>query len=132
MTDNADFDSLFELAQNELKYVVEEFAAYGVQVKPGLEIRKSEKPAFYYDQVSGHIYIFIPTLTTFTGVLFTLFLGALFGCENNQELIEVFRLWIPYLVAHEAAHSVRDYYGLVSTDLWLEEQVAVQLAAAMI
>lgn len=131
MTDSADFEALFDLAQEELKHVTEEFAAYGVQVKPGLEVRRAEEPAYFYDAQSGHIYIFIPTLGTFTGILYTLFLASLFGCDNNQELIGIFRLWIPFLIAHEVAHSVRDYYGLASTDLWAEEQVANQFAAAM-
>src|SRR5258708_1030191 len=129
MADSNDFEALFDLTQTEFKYVTEEFAAYGVQVRPGLEVRRAERPSFYYDPDSGHIYIFVPNLSTFAGVLYTIFLSSLFGCENNQELVEIFRLWIPFLIAHEVAHSVRDYYGLLSTDLWVEEQIANQFAA---
>ncbi len=66
------------------------------------------------------------------GKLQALFLRSLMGCADNAELAELLYLLLPFAIAHELAHHCRLRLGLFGADLWLEEQVANQLASAAI
>ncbi len=126
---NAD---LFALARKHFKAFLLEFAGYGMEADPGLELRQGTGLLAYYDMQDGHIYMSIPDLTDPAGKLHMLFLRSMLKCENQAELDRLFRLFIPFVIAHELAHHFRHRFGLFDADnLWREEQIANQLAVAV-
>jgi hypothetical protein len=123
---------LFQLSQNSFKAFVQEFAAYGIHTDPTMEVRRGTGLLCYYDRNDGHIYVSIPDLQSPEGKLHLLLLRSALCCRSNDELLDLFRLLLPYAIAHELAHHYRHRYGLFSDDLWHEEQVANQLATAVV
>jgi hypothetical protein len=123
---------LFALAQDSFRTFLQEFASYGIWAHPDLELRPGHGMLCYYDLKDGHIYLSLPDLTEPTGKLQMLFLRSLMRCESQAELDRFFRLFIPYVIAHELAHHFRHHYGLFTQNLWQEEQIANQLAIAVV
>ncbi len=124
-------DELFDFAKQCFQSFLEEFAAYDIQADPGLELRQGTGMLCYYDIKERQIYLAIPNLTDPAGKLHLLFLRSLLKCETTAELVHFFRLFLPHVIAHELAHHYRHRYGLFTTNLWHEEQVANQLAVAV-
>lgn len=122
---------LFAFAQLYFRNFVEEFARYGIETDPGLELRRGNGLLCYYDQKDRQIYLSLPNLAEPVGKLHMLFLRSLLGCENQDELWQFFYLFLPHVIAHELAHHYRHRYGQLSDNLWHEEQVANQLAVAV-
>jgi hypothetical protein len=122
---------LFDLARQCFKDFLAEFAAYGIQADPDMELRPGSGMLCYYDFRDGHVYLSIPDPNDPAGKLHMLFLRSLLRCESQAELNQFFRLFIPHVVAHELAHHFRHRYGLFGNNLWHEEQVANQLAVAV-
>ncbi len=122
---------LFDLARQCFQDFLAEFAAYGIQANPDMELRPGSGMLCYYDFRDGHVYLSIPDPNAPAGKLHMLFLRSLLRCESQAELIQFFRLFIPHVVAHELAHHFRHRYGLFGNNLWHEEQVANQLAVAV-
>ncbi len=56
---------------------------------------------------------------------------SVLNCDSEADLAELVQLLLPTLIAHEVGHLLRDKRGLFGTDLWFEEQVANQMAAAL-
>ncbi len=54
----------------------------------------------------------------------TLVIKQLFGIENSEEFTYLMNQFLPFLIAHEFMHYLRDCYDKLSSDLWLEEQIA--------
>ncbi len=127
---NAELD-LFKLGQHYLDAFIQEFAAYGIHTGSDIELCRGTGMLCYYDLEDGHIYLSLPDLDTPAGKLHMLFLRSLLSCQSNQEVAELFRLLLPQVVAHELAHCFRHRRGLFTDDLWHEEQIANQLAAAV-
>ncbi len=134
MTLNADSLNLdlFALGQGHFHNFLAEFAAYGLQADPGLELRRGTGLLCYYSLEERHIYLSVPDFSQPTGKLQALFLRSLLGCESNEELLRFFHLMIPHVIAHELAHHYRHRYGLFGQSLWQEEQVANKLAVAVV
>jgi hypothetical protein len=131
MEDSPDID-LYELGQNHFTRFLAEFAAYGIEADPGLEMRPGSGMLCYYSLEDRHIYLSVPDLKTPVGRLQALFFRSLLGCETNDELIYFFRLFLPHIISHELAHHFRQRYGLFGDSLWHEEQVANKLAVAVV
>lgn len=131
MIDNSSDLGLLDFARQCFQDFLSEFAAYGIQVDPGLELRQGSGMLCYYDMKDRQIYLGLPNLADPVGKLHLLFLRSLLGCESQAELLQFFRLFLPYVIAHELAHHFRHRYGLFSDSLWYEEQVANQLAVAV-
>jgi hypothetical protein len=110
---------------------VQELANYGLAVDPNLELRRGEGLWSYYNLDDGHIYISVPDMKAATGELHVLLLRSMLGCETNEELDRLSRFLVPYYLAHELAHHLRQRYGQFGEDLWHEEQVANELAIAL-
>lgn len=123
---------LHALAQRYFRAFLDEFAAYGIEADPDLELRQGSGLLCYYDMTDGHIYMSIPEASEPVGKLHLLFLRSLLKCENQAELDRFFKLLLPYVIAHELAHHYRHRAGLFNREnLWHEEQVANQLAIAV-
>lgn len=132
MTDNNTDLDLFALGQKHFDAFIQEFASYGLQADPGIELRRGTGLLCYYSLEDRHIYLSVPDLTKPVGKLQTLLLRSLLGCESNEELLRFFQLFIPHVIAHEMAHHYRHRYGLFGDSLWYEEQVANKLAVAVV
>lgn len=129
--ENPPFPDLFQEAQALFKEMVHELASYGIEVNPNLELRRVVAILSYYDLDDGNIYLGLPDPNTPVGKLMWLVGRSLSFCENDEELTRHLRLFVPHLLAHELGHHVRHRYGLFSDDKWHEEQVANQLAMAI-
>ncbi|RME98922.1 MAG: cyclic nucleotide-binding domain-containing protein [Chloroflexi bacterium] len=123
---------LFQLGQEAFEKFLAEFAAYGIEADPGIELRRGTGLLCYYSLTDRHIYLSVPDLAGPTGKLQALFFRSLLGCQSTGELLYFFRLFIPHIIAHELTHHFRQRYGLFGKSLWLEEQVANKLAVAVV
>ncbi|HXV99778.1 MAG TPA: cyclic nucleotide-binding domain-containing protein, partial [Anaerolineae bacterium] len=124
--------NLFELGQKHFAAFIAEFAGYGIQADPGLELRQGTGLLCYYSLEDRHIYLSVPDFNNPTGKLQALFLRSLLGCTDNEELLRFFELLIPHVIAHELAHHYRHRYGMFGDSLWNEEQIANKLAVAVV
>jgi hypothetical protein len=131
MSETLSDPGLFEFAQLCFRNFLAEFAQYGMEADPGLELRKGNGLLCYYDIKERHIYMALPHLEDPVGKLHMLFLRSLLRCEGQEELWQFFYLFIPHVIAHELAHHFRHRYGQFTDNLWYEEQVANQLAVAV-
>ena len=133
MSSNQDApNDLFALGQNFLNSYLEEFATYGIEADPGLELRKGQGLLCYYSLEDRQIYLSVPDFSQTTGKLQALFLRSLLGCPNNYELFRFLKLFIPHIIAHELAHHFRHRYQTMNGSPWHEEQIANKLAVAMV
>jgi hypothetical protein len=132
MPDNPDTLDLFELGQTHFHKFKQEFAAYGIETDPALELRRGSGMLCYYNLEDGHIYLSVPELNSPVGKLQALFLRSLLGCTTNEELFRFFELFIPHVIAHELAHHYRHRYGRFGQSMYEEEQIANKLAVAVV
>jgi hypothetical protein len=131
MTAPDDGITLFELGQRCFTEFSRELEAYGVVVDPRMELRQGKGMLCYYDLSDGHIYLSIPEAGTPMGDLQQMLLGSFLFCDDEEELVRFFRLFVPRLIAHEIGHHLRHRYGTFGKDMWHEEQVANRLAVAI-
>ncbi|MGQ0602165.1 MAG: cyclic nucleotide-binding domain-containing protein [Anaerolineales bacterium] len=131
MSESLSDPGLFAFAQLCFRNFLEEFAHYGIESDPGLQLRQGNGMLCYYDMKDRQIYLSLPNLSEPVGKLHMLFLRSLLGCESQDELWQFFYLLIPHVIAHELAHHFRHRYGQFTDNLWYEEQVANQLAVAV-
>lgn len=124
-------EDIFRFAQKEFERSLTELRAYGLTVNPALELRRGKGMLCHYNLHDGQIYFSPPDFSEVTGKLHLLFLRSLLACESDEEVFEIFYLLLPYVINHELGHHLRHHYGLFGKDLWLEEQIADQLASAM-
>jgi hypothetical protein len=122
---------LFAFAQLCFRNFLTEFAQYGIEADPGLELRQGNGLLCYYDMKDRQVYLSLPNLSEPVGKLHMLFLRSLLKCETQDELWQFFYLFIPHVIAHELAHHFRHRYGTFTDNLWHEEQVANQLSVAV-
>jgi hypothetical protein len=123
---------LFEIGQQAFTSFIQEFATYGLEADPALELKPGQGMLCYYSLEDGHIYLAVPNLNEPVGKLQALMLRSLLGCESNEDLSRFLRMFIPQVLAHELGHHFRHRYGLFGDSLWHEEQVANQLAIAVV
>jgi hypothetical protein len=123
---------LFALGKEHFDKFIAEFAAYGLQADPGIELRKGSGLLCYYSLEDRHIYLSVPDFNNPIGKLQALFLRSILGCQSNEDLFRFFKLFIPHIIAHELAHHYRHRQGLFGQSLWHEEQVANKLAVAVV
>lgn len=131
MTKPEKFSELFVFARETFRGFIEEFRAYGLDTDPSLQLRKSEGVFCYYDLNDGHIHLVTPDPGDPLGKTQIIFMRMLLGCKSDDELLQLFCLFIPRIIAHELGHYYRHRYGVFGDDLWHEEQVANQLADAV-
>jgi CRP/FNR family cyclic AMP-dependent transcriptional regulator len=123
---------LFELGQKHFNNFKQEFASYGIEADPTMELRQGSGLLCYYSLDDGHIYLSVPDLNSPVGKLQALFLRSLLGCDTNRELMRFFELFIPHVIAHEMAHHFRHRYGKLGDSMWEEEQIANKLSVAVV
>ena len=131
MTEEKEFPDLFELGRQSLERFKKEFASYGIESDPELELRKGAGMLCYYDFNDRQIYLSMPDVNAPTGKLQMMMFRQMICAETNEELMRFLAIFIPFVVSHEMTHHFRDRYGLFSDDSWHEEQLANRLAAAV-
>ncbi len=130
MTKPEKFSDLFAFARETFRILIEEFRAHGLDTGSNLQLRKSKGAFCYFDLNDGHIYIVTPDPGDPLGKTQIIFLRMLLGLESDEQLLRLFCLFIPRIIAHELGHYYRRRHGLFGDDPWYEEQVANQLADA--
>lgn len=131
MSDTSTYPDLFEMGQQAFERYRREFAEYGIEADPEMELRKGAGMLCYYDFNDRHIYLSMPDFNAPTGKLQMLMLREMLSAETNDELMRFLAIFIPFIVAHEMAHHFRHRYGLFGEDSWQEEQLANKMASAV-
>ncbi len=122
---------LFALGKQCFEQFAGELARYGIHIDPNMEVRRGKGVLCYYDLEDGHIYLALPDLTSPLGKLQAMVLASTLSLAGEDELVALFELFVPHVIAHEMAHHLRHRYGLFGENKWEEEQIANQLAAAL-
>jgi CRP-like cAMP-binding protein len=131
--DNEAFEAVFDRAQSLFKEFLAVCRAYGIAPNPKMELRRSTGMNSYYYLQDENIYLAFPRLKGGTGPLYLLFFKQMLDIPSNADILEVFNILLPRLMAHELGHALRHRYNQFDrNNLWLEEQVANQFAMAMI
>jgi cyclic nucleotide-binding protein len=131
--DNEAFEALFDRAQGLFQEFLAICRAYGIEPAPQMELRRSTGMNSYYYLKDGNIYLAFPRLKGGTGPLYLLFFKQMLDIPSNADILEIFNILLPRLMAHELGHALRHRYNQFDRDnLWLEEQVANQFAMSMI
>lgn len=125
-------DDLFALAIEHFARFLREFEQYGMQARPGIQLLRGAGMLCYYSLEDQNIYLSLPDSSAPIGRLQAVFLRSLLGCDSPEQLAELFRLFIPYVIAHELAHHFRHRYGTFGASPWEEEQIANKLAIAVV
>ncbi|MCB0196394.1 MAG: cyclic nucleotide-binding domain-containing protein [Anaerolineae bacterium] len=123
---------LFALGQQHFTHFLAEFAAYGIEADPGIELRQGAGVLCYYSLEDRHIYLSVPDFNQPLGKFQALFLRSLLGCDSDEALFRFLGLFIPHIIAHELAHHYRHRYGMFSDKPWQEEQIANKLSVAVV
>lgn len=125
------YPDLIEMGKQAFARFREEFASYGIECDPALELRKGAGMLCYYDFNDRQIYLSMPDFNAPTGKLQMLMFRQMLSAETNEELMRFLAIFIPFVVAHEMTHHFRHKYGLFSEDSWHEEQLANKMASAV-
>lgn len=123
-------EALFALGQETLSALVEILAGYGVSVDPDLELRRGAGFLSHYSFADRQIYLSVPDGTQPQGKFTLFFLRSVLAYDNDEEVLRLIELLIPWLIAHEVGHHLRQRYGRLDYRLWDEEMIANQLAGA--
>lgn len=123
---------LFDDAKARFEKLRAELAIYGLVVPPSVELREGQGLLCYYDLQDGNIHLSLPDPSHPLGVFQAAIFRSLLRCADDAELASLIRLILPMLLAHELGHYFRHRSGRFGADLWFEEQVANQFAAAVI
>lgn len=122
---------LFALGKRFFEEFVKELARYGVVVDPKMQVKRGTGVLCYYSFEDGNIYLSVPDVRSPVGRLQAMVLASTLTLSGEEELLNLFELFIPHVIAHEIAHHLREKYGLFGENKWEEEQIANQLAVAM-
>lgn len=131
MTEENQLPDLFEIGRESLEAFKKEFASYGIECDPEIELRKGAGMLCYYDFNDRQIYLSMPDLKAPTGKLQMMMFRQMICAETNEELMRFLAIFIPFVVSHEMTHHFRHRYGLFGEDSWQEEQLANKMAAAV-
>jgi CRP-like cAMP-binding protein len=127
------FDHLFSKAETYFNNYVQVLRSYGIEPNPEMRLLHSKGFHNYYDLNDGQIYMALPGMRGGSAQLYLLFVKSTFGLQSNEDVLEMFDLLLPRIVAHEMGHSLRHRYDQFQrNNLWLEEQAANQLAMALV
>lgn len=123
---------LFALGRTYFDRFLQEFATYGLEADPGIELRQGSGVLCYYSLEDRHIYLSVPDFSQPVGKLQALILRSLLGCDNDEALFRFLGLFLPHIIAHELAHHYRHRYGMFGDSAWQEEQIANKLSVAVV
>lgn len=122
---------LFTEAKAHFERFRTDLAGYGLDIGKEVELLDGQGLLCYYDLTDGHVHLSLPDPRDPVGVFQAAMFRSILHCDTEAELAQLVRLLLPTLIAHEMGHLLRHRRGLFGTDLWFEEQVANQFAAAV-
>lgn len=122
---------LFALGKRFFDTIVRELARHGITVDPALGLRREGGVMTHYSLADKKIYLSVPDTSTPVGKLQAMVLASVLGCAGEAELLQLFQIFVPRLIAHEIAHHLRHFHGRFGASPWEEEQVANRFAAAL-
>ncbi len=108
------------------------FAQAGLEARPGIAVLQGENLLCYYDFSDQNVYVSFSESADAESRLRRLLLRSFLCCANDAELVQFLHIFIPYVVAHELTHHLRQRYDLFSADAWHEECVANECASALV
>jgi hypothetical protein len=132
MVEAALFADHFALCERKLDEYLTEFARYGIQAHPALKVQYTNLLYPHYIPDSPILYINVLDPHDPLCQLKAQATMILLSFESIDEFVDFWQLQIPYLIAHELGHHLRDYYQQRGEKHWLEEQIANQFASAAI
>lgn len=122
---------LFALGKRCFDAIVGELARHGVKVDPALALRRGDGVMTHYSLPDKKIYLSVPDPSTPVGKLQAMVLASVLACAGEAELMSLFELFVPRLIAHEIAHHLRHFHHRFGESPWEEEQIANRFAAAL-
>jgi Cyclic nucleotide-binding domain len=130
MTEQAPVD-LFALGKRVFDAFVVELREHGIEVDPSLALRRGDGVMSHYSLPDKKIYLSVPDPSTPVGKLQAMVLTSILSCRDQVEMLSLFEIFIPRLIAHEIAHHLRHHHGRFGESPWEEEQVANRFATAL-
>src|SRR5689334_6265039 len=109
---------LFALGKRVFEAFVAELARYGVAVDPALGLRRGDGVMSHYSLPDKKIYLSVPDPSTPVGKLQTMVLASVLSCSGEAELLRLFEIFLPRLIAHEIAHHLRHLHGRFGQSPW--------------
>ncbi len=130
MTGPAPVD-LFALGKRIFDGFVTDLREHGIEVHPALALRRGDGVMSHYSLPDTKIYLSVPDPSTPVGKLQAMVLTSVLACRDEAEMLALFEIFIPRLIAHEIAHHLRHHHGRFGESPWEEEQVANRFATAL-
>lgn len=130
MTEPAAVD-LFALGRRVFDAFVAELREHGIEVDPALALRRGDGVMSEYSIPDKKIYLSVPDPSTPVGKLQAMVLTSVLSCRDEAEMLSLFEIFIPRIIAHEIAHHLRHHHGRFGESPWEEEQVANRFATAL-
>ncbi len=123
---------LFGLGAAAFEEFKAELLEHGIDIDPDLELRRASGLLCYYSVTDHQIYLSVPEWEPTSIAIFQMVIGSLFDATDEAALLRFLKLFIPRIIAHEIGHHLRHRRGLFDQEnLWLEEQIANELAVAL-
>ena len=122
---------LFALGKRVFDAFVAELREHGIEVHPALALRRGDGVMSHYSLPDTKIYLSVPDTSTPVGKLQAMVLTSVLSCRDEAEMLSLFEIFIPRLIAHEIAHHLRHHHGRFGDSPWEEEQVANRFATAL-
>lgn len=122
---------LFAQGKRVFDAFVAELREHGIDAHPALALRRGDGVMSHYSLADTKIYLSVPDPSTPVGKLQAMVLTNVLSCRDEAEMLALFELFIPRLIAHEIAHHLRHHHGRFGDSPWEEEQVANRFATAL-
>lgn len=122
---------LFALGKRVFDNFVNELREQGIEVHPSLALRRGDGVMSHYSLPDQKIYLSVPDPSTPVGKLQAMVLTSVLSCKDEAEMLSLFELFVPRLIAHEIAHHLRHHHGRFGESPWEEEQIANRFATAL-
>lgn len=123
--------TLFDLGQRYFQEIVTELKGEGCPIHPELKLCEGDGLLCDYDSATQTILLAMPDRDSHQGHLQMVVLRSLFDCASDSEMIAFLRHALRWLIAHEVAHHCRHQLGILSKNIWQEDQIANYLAIAV-
>lgn len=122
----------FDNATEAYAQVLDALARHGIRPDPALLLVSAEAPTPYYEPATKTIGIGMPDPATVKGRLYWLYAARVLGYGGVDEVVARQAEQMPFMVAHEVAHHLRQHYGAPIANDFAEEQVANAIAMAFV
>lgn len=121
-----------QLASKLLEHYRNLLEHHGIRLGDDLHLEVDKNTIYSYcDLQTGRISLNLPGTEDFGDLLLILAVNNLLGTRGIDETLRFLRGMLPYLLAHELTHYLRNQSGIFTTNHWAEEHVANQVGIAM-